>query len=551
MSSFGFDYVDNPYGTSTGGPARVRQINPGLFEDESGGQWTGTWENPTRVPNNTPPPVGPPPIQGPNSPTYPTGPDQRGGTNPNPTTLRDDFPLKPPVIPMAGPTGPTGPATTNTTVTTPGLTAQRDPFINTAPPAPPPGPDSYQTGSPNDPNHTYVDARNYLLTLLGQAQYRNNPQAAIDIVNKSYQNVLPSGHSPALYGAGSHGQGSGATIGFDDGYLAQNADGSWGWVDRKEGPGSGGGGGGTGSGQGDYTWAQAIALANQHAGHTLTDAEVDQILKKFNGNTNRPSTVTRAGLQPVLDYLDSNHTGGPTGPTGPNGPNKNPPPGDYGGPGGPGVFTGPTQQVGQDPLSLLTTQALATLMLNGGVHSQIGQQGIDALSEMLGGGNLNKRLESIREKFGLLERSQMNDARGILADRGLLSEGSTAQGPEMSTLGRIAHDISVNSSSAARDAFTQSSGETLQAISQATGLDQQASENILNAANSTSNRQQMLSQVALKSLEDNMDWNKFVAQYGLDRDKLQNDIQNNNMAALLPILNAFLGWFNGATGGFV
>lgn len=296
-------------------------------------------------------------------------------------------------------------------------------------------------------------------------------------------------------------------------------------------------------------YTQALAYVNgQVGGAPLSQAEIDAAFRRFGGDRN--STFVTSGLAPVVAFIRAQRgaTGGGGGnppPTPPPGPGPNGPP-------NPAPFAGPTVTVGGDPLSQLADGSLFNLLLNGGrLRSNIGQQGENALSQMLGGGNLNKRLESIREKMGLLSRSQMNDARGDLASRGLLSEGSTAQGPEMSTLGRINTTIGQQSSTAARDAIVADDQNLLGAIQTATGLDESAANRILSATTNVTDRQQMLGDLAIKSLDQNISWNKFLAEFGLKRDQVMFDIQNNQAATLLPLINAFLGWLNGTTSGFV
>ena len=121
----------------------------------------------------------------------------------------------------------------------------------------------------------------------------------------------------------------------------------------------------------------------------------------------------------------------------------------------------------------------------------------------------------------------------------------------MSTLGRLNQHLAETYSGAARDALTEGDAGMLEAIKTATGLDEAASNRLLATVGATGDRQKMLSDIALKSLDQNIEWNKFLAQYGLDRDKTMYDIQNGQMGLILPLLNAFLGYLNGTSGGYV
>lgn len=217
-----------------------------------------------------------------------------------------------------------------------------------------------------------------------------------------------------------------------------------------------------------------------------------------------------------------------------------------------GMFPDPTQQVGNDPMSQLANGALSALVLNGGrISSNTGDKANAALENYLSGKGLNSRLESIREQMSRLQRTQLNDARGELASRGLLSEGSIAQGPEMSTIGRVEGNIAPIWSGAARDAITADNDNMLKAIQMATGVDEAASDRLLKTADSIGNRQQMLSDIALKSLDQNMAWNQFLAEYGLKRDQIQYQIQQGQTEALSPLIQAFIQWFDKTNGGFV
>lgn len=222
------------------------------------------------------------------------------------------------------------------------------------------------------------------------------------------------------------------------------------------------------------------------------------------------------------------------------------------GPGDPGIFPQPVQQLGQDPLSLLTSGALAQLLQQGGqVTSPVGEAGTNVLGEILGGGSLDARLESIRETMDRLRRTQSNVARGELEDRGLLSMPGIEQGPERTTISRLEERLAPIWAQAARDAFVGSEGNVLQAAEIATGIDQSSLENILNTANSVTGRQQMLSQLAIQSLDQNIGWNKFLAEFGLDRDIVQLKLQQGQLDAMLPLIAAFMTGAQTSIGGFV
>ena len=74
---------------------------------------------------------------------------------------------------------------------------------------------------------------------------------------------------------------------------------------------------------------------------------------------------------------------------------------------------------------------------------------------------------------------------------------------------------------------------------------------MLNTVQTVNQRQQMLNEIALGSLDRNMEWNKFLAEFGLDRVRVANDIQQGRFDAILPILQTYLRGIQTAAGGYV
>lgn len=259
----------------------------------------------------------------------------------------------------------------------------------------------------------------------------------------------------------------------------------------------------------------------------------------------------------------------------------------FGGPGSPGVMNGPVQQVGQDPLSLLLTGGLADLIgrrgatpdgedvmsrlqsiISSGGRSVGGGPGVggwevDANGNPVGAGpggsgpdNITrKRFESARELLAKGERTALNDARGALAARGLLSEPGNASGAEMSTIGRVQtrnaeefaralRDIGIEEDDAANTRLTT-------ALQLATGMATDQARTYLATIGAGSDRQNMLAQIALESLSQNMAWNQFLAQFGLERDKAMQQIQSGNIESLMPYMALFLQLAQTTTRGYV
>lgn len=234
----------------------------------------------------------------------------------------------------------------------------------------------------------------------------------------------------------------------------------------------------------------------------------------------------------------------------------------YGGPGGQGVMNGPLQQVGQDPLSQLITGGLADMILNQGATAD-GQDIMASLRSIIDNGGAlpgdanvrNKRFESARELMAKGERTAMNDARAALASRGLMSEPGNASGAESSTIGRVHTRNAEEFARALRDigiAEDDANNTRLTtAMSLATGMATDQARTMLASLGAGSDRQNMLAQIALESLGQNMAWNQFLAQFGLERDKVMYQIQNGNIDQMLPYLQMFMQLAQTTTRGFI
>lgn len=232
----------------------------------------------------------------------------------------------------------------------------------------------------------------------------------------------------------------------------------------------------------------------------------------------------------------------------------------YGGPGGPGITNGPLQQVGQDDLSWLITGGLADFIGNQGST----RFGNDVQERLLGvldrGGALDpsqvaRRYESARELLDKGRRTMVNDLRGDLANRNLLSEPGIPQGAEISGLNRITERLAPEFSRALRDIYTDESAKSdarmLTSLQLATNMSSDQARNFLAGIGEGTARQTALSDLALRSLQTNMAWSQFLAQFGLERDKVMYEMQNGNLEQMLPLLQAFLQLGGMANNGYV
>lgn len=279
----------------------------------------------------------------------------------------------------------------------------------------------------------------------------------------------------------------------------------------------------------------------------------------------------------------------------------------YAPPGDAGVFD-PTllQQVSDDPLSQLITAALAGLLTEGG-QTPFGTDLEETLRQLIGEGGgggeatpfgkemedtirnliatsgdindpaIRARFESARELENKAMRTQMTDARAALAGRNILSEPGMPQGPETTAVRRITESIAPEFARATRDIYatemeaadkrkmealglgTGMATAQMQArdsrlvslLTQATGLAEDQARTILDTANAGTDRQAALANIALRSLEDNMVWNQFLAQYGLDRERLMNEIENGNTENVTSILSLFMQFASLIRGGYI
>ena len=95
------------------------------------------------------------------------------------------------------------------------------------------------------------------------------------------------------------------------------------------------------------------------------------------------------------------------------------------------------------------------------------------------------------------------------------------------------------------------------AIQQATNLTMDQSRNLVDSVNALSGVQQVRQDAAVDMLSKNMEWNKFLAEYGLERDKTMEALQQGRYEFLLPLIQEYFkavgmsgeGYVSGMGGG--
>ena len=239
----------------------------------------------------------------------------------------------------------------------------------------------------------------------------------------------------------------------------------------------------------------------------------------------------------------------------------------YAGPGEPGVFQDsaqtpetfedtPVQQVGQDPLSLLLSGGLVGLIdaLSGpgAAESLLLERG---QSDTMPADILNRRMESAREAAERVRTSELDTLRSQLADRNLISVPGAPQGSERTGLERISESIAGQQFGVLRDVgsalMEQYGTETIASLVAASQAGSERARTILDTLIAGTERQATLSYIALANLRENREWNQFLAQYGMDRDQILEDLQMGRLQNVLPILQAFMNATQISTQGYI
>lgn len=124
-------------------------------------------------------------------------------------------------------------------------------------------------------------------------------------------------------------------------------------------------------------------------------------------------------------------------------------------------------------------------------------------------------IEAARMPYEIARKSQLANSRAALADRGLLSEPGHAQGPEATTINNIETNLA--------PAYTQAINDRLQ----------------------------QLDALGLAQLEQNRLWNQFIADFGLNRDRVLYDMQHGNTDQYLQMLQLWLNAAGTAANGYI
>jgi hypothetical protein len=262
--------------------------------------------------------------------------------------------------------------------------------------------------------------------------------------------------------------------------------------------------------------------------------------------------------------------------------------------------------VGTDPLSQLANAVQASMMTTGGVAptplagnieqtlqdiltgrgqgaeavSPLGEQVGETASEIIARGgqmplDVRRRameIESARSPLDTLRRAQLSQGQAALAGRNLLGQGpevdymqrlETKLAPEYARAGQLIElaerEREEQRFQSAMELSARTANEQAQlresrlanAMQQATGMSMEQSRNLLATVASVTERQQMLNDVAISSLDRNMEWNQFIAEFNLERHQVLEAIQTGRLAALLPLLQQYMAGVTLSATGFV
>ena len=236
------------------------------------------------------------------------------------------------------------------------------------------------------------------------------------------------------------------------------------------------------------------------------------------------------------------------------------------------------------PFAGQTQRALSDIMARGGQGAEIGSElewGVqNTLQELIANAgrlpaDAQRRameMETLRNPIEAFRQAQLSQGQAELARRGLLGQGPETGfmsgledqlAPMYATAGQqLALSEAERADQRYRDALAQGAdlgmaqaqrredrlASTLQL---ATGMNEEMSRNLLATAQTWTDRQEMLGNLAIQNLDQNIQWNKFLYEAGLERDQVVESIQTGRLAAVLPILQTFLTQVQTAAQGLI
>ena len=275
-------------------------------------------------------------------------------------------------------------------------------------------------------------------------------------------------------------------------------------------------------------------------------------------------------------------------------------------------FTPPEMQtigninLGDDPISQMVNADIMRMAEFGGITpTPTGAQTISAISQILGAGggggaaetpfgeDMQQELqellanagalppdpqreamqfEQLRTPIDRMREAQLAQGQAAMAHRGLLGQGPEASymeglesrlAPEYAAAGQQlalqqmqAADARYQQALAAGVNIGQAQAQRREdrlsgALQLSAGLSQQQADNMLRTAATWTDRQRMLTEHALGSLDRDIEWSKFLAEFGLQRDQWHEMARTGRLQMLLPMLQTYLDNIRTTIGGTV
>lgn len=224
-------------------------------------------------------------------------------------------------------------------------------------------------------------------------------------------------------------------------------------------------------------------------------------------------------------------------------------------------YRGQAVEVGTDPFSQLISGGYADLLSRRG-QTPFGSEIEGYISGLLGrGGEIDEdpslmaqRMEAARQPIEAFRRMQTNQGRAELANRGLISEPGQPQGVEASFLANLDEELAPWYASAGQNLASELARDRSQrfdrALTLGTGFASQQASDYLNALRGATDRQATLADIALGTLDRNMTWNRFLAEYGLSRDEMLEAIQSGRQDDVNQMLELFQDYVNASREGY-
>jgi hypothetical protein len=158
-------------------------------------------------------------------------------------------------------------------------------------------------------------------------------------------------------------------------------------------------------------------------------------------------------------------------------------------------------------------------------------------------------VEAARSPLDVMRRAQIAQGGAALAGRGLLGSGAAREYGERLEE-RLAPQYTAAGQQIEMRERDREETRLSNAMTLASGMSQEQSRNLLNTVRTMSERTQMLSDIALRSLDQNMYWNKFLAEFGLQRAEVLERISQGRLDSLLGMLQQYMGVTAQAAQGF-